>query len=321
MSKMKVLITDGIHPVAKKNLLEIENVDSIINSATSVEELQTVASDVDIVVIRSATKLTKETLDYFQQLKLIIRAGVGVDNIDLSYAREKSIFVTNAPNGNFQSTAEMAMGLIFSCARKIPQATIYARDINWQKKKLAKQGRQINGSNLGIFGAGNIGMRLANMAKALGMNVSICDPVYSSGPFEKVNFEQLCSTSDFISIHAPILDSTKHIFNTEAFKNMKETSYLINAARGGIVNDNDLLLAIKNNVIAGAALDVYEVEPYDKENSVYQELLVHENIICTPHMGASTIEAQKAVGLESVEKIKSFLVTNSQGKPPVFNLF
>jgi D-3-phosphoglycerate dehydrogenase len=164
----------------------------------------------------------------------------------------------------------------------------------------------MQGSTLGIFGAGNIGLRVAKMAKAIGLNVLVCDPVFKTSeenPFAVVSFDELLSKADFITIHSPLLDSTKHKFDLNAFKKMKKGALIVNAARGGIIKEADLLQALKEGILGGAALDVFENEPFDVADPVVAELLKHERFVATPHVGAQTAESQKAVGLETAEKI------------------
>lgn len=299
----KVIATDGLDKEAIERLQTHPFIQLEVCNGVPAHELQQTVSDSDLVIIRSATNITAELLQNLPTLKAVLRAGVGTDNVNIPMATELGIYVWNAPTGNFQSTAEMALALLFSLARRIPEATDGGKKGQWLKKELSAKGRQLYGSTLGIFGAGNIGKRTAAMAHGLGMDVQICDPAYPENEaFRKVDFNTLLSTSNFISIHAPSLPSTKGIFNYEAFGKMKRNSFIINAARGGIINDQDLYRALKEGLIEGAGLDVFEEEPFDK-NPLYAQLLALPQVVSTPHMGASTLEAQRMVGLESADKI------------------
>ncbi|NCN27470.1 hydroxyacid dehydrogenase [bacterium] len=274
----------------------------------------------DFLIVRSATKVTQAMLSEASSLKGVIRAGVGVDNIDLKAAESAGVWAWNAPNGNFQSAAELAIALIFAVARNIGPAYVAGTQQKWAKKELSSSGRQIFEAKLGLFGAGNIGKRVAKMASGLGMQVSVCDPFYKPDDlhsYPSISFEQLLSESDFISIHSPLLDSTKNVFSKEAFKKMKKDSFLVNAARGGIIDEPALLEALEQGEIAGAALDVFASEPF--EGDFYKKLLSSPKLITTPHIGASTREAQRLVGLECVfiiEQVRASLAENDLRKWP-----
>lgn len=308
---IKVVATDGLHKAAQEKAAQDPKINLEVYKGLAPDELVAKVKDADVLLVRSATKVTSDLMNDLPNLKAVIRAGVGVDNIDRDHAAELGIHVWNAPLGNFQSTAELAIGMIFSVARNIPQATIAGKAGTWAKSELSAKGRQVSGATLGIYGAGNIGMRAAKAAAALGMTVQICDPIYEKGEYEKVDFDQLLATSDFITIHAPILPSTKHAFNKVTFAKMKSTAFIINCARGGIICDEDLLSALEAGEIAGAGLDVYEVEPFEGE--LYAKLLAHPNVVATPHMGAATQEAQSAVGIECIEKVQMIVAHQESG--------
>jgi len=320
MSKIKVLATDGLDLEAQEKLKQSSGILLSVNSATPKGELVSALKEMDFAVIRSATVLNAEVLAQLPNLKGVLRAGVGIDNIDLKKAEELGIHVWNAPTGNFQATAELALALLFSLSRKIVFATEAARKGYWAKKEIGTSGRQMQGSTLGIFGAGNIGLRLAKMGSALGMKILVCDPVFKENPeqaFRSVTFDTLLAESDFISIHSPLLDSTKYKFNTAAFKKMKKGALLVNAARGGIICEADLLAALKEGLLGGVGLDVFEVEPFSADQNIISELLKHEKVIATPHVGAQTAESQKAVGLESADKILQVVgALNAAGTAP-----
>jgi|GEM_PF-1036370 len=298
-----VVATDGLDKEAQEVLAKNPAVRLQVKSGVPASDVVATLKEADFVVIRSATNLTAEVLQQLPGLKGIVRAGVGLDNIDLKVAEELGLWVWNAPTGNFQSTAELAIGLLFAVARRIAWATEGARTGAWYKKEISAAGRQLSGSTLTIFGAGNIGMRVAKMAAAIGAKVQICDPVYQSGEFPKVDFDTLLATSDFVSMHAPLLPSTKHAFNEAAFAKIKPGCILANAARGGLIDEKALLGALKASRIGGVGLDVYEKEPYTLDHPVYAELLKDPRVVATPHIGASTVEAAKQVGLEVAEKI------------------
>lgn len=292
---IKIIATDGIDKEAEAKLKE----------SGKVQFVSTIA-EADLAIIRSATKLKEKELSELKNLKGVLRAGVGIDNIDLVAATKLGIYVWNAPTGNYQSTAELAFGLMFSVARQIPRATTAAQKGEWIKNDLSKEGRQLQGSTLGIFGAGNIGTRLGKMAHAIGMKVLVCDPIFkptTDHPFELVDFDKLLAQSDFISIHAPFLESTKNVFNKNAFEKCKKGLMLVNAARGGIIQEQDLLEALEKGQLGGVALDVFETEPTPADSPLYQKLFAHPKVVATPHVGAATKEAQKAVGLETADKI------------------
>ena len=310
-----VVATDGLDKEAQETLRADSGVKLTVRDATPVTELVATLADADIAIIRSATVLNETALAQLPNLKGVLRAGVGIDNIDLNAAEKLGIWVWNAPTGNFQATAELALGLIFAAARRIPFATEGARQGKWVKKEIGTTGRQLQDSTLGVFGAGNIGLRVAKMAAGIGMKIQICDPVFkASGDanFSVVDFDTLLKTSDFITIHSPVLESTKHKFNLEAFSKMKPSSFIVNAARGGIIKDADLVTALEKNLIAGAALDVFEIEPFPADDAVYSKLLKDPRVVITPHVGASTKESQRLVGLETAEKILA--VKNSAQK-------
>jgi D-3-phosphoglycerate dehydrogenase len=305
---LNVVATDGLDKEAQELLKSEPKINLTVKSGVPASDVVAALESADIAIIRSATNLTGEVLKQLPALKGVVRAGVGIDNIDIKTAESLGIWVWNAPSGNFQSTAELAIGLMFACARKIPLATEGARNGQWLKKEISASGRQLSGSTLGVFGAGNIGLRVAKMAHALGMTVQVCDPVYTpmaGANFSKVGFDELLAVSDFITIHSPLLPTTKHAFNLDAFRKMKRNAILVNAARGGIIHEADLVTALKENLIGGVGLDVFEKEPFDPNAAPYNELLKDPRVVITPHVGAATIEAQRHVGLETAEKIRA----------------
>ena len=258
------------------------------------EELAAVIGQYHGVGVRSASKIKADTLANPGNLKIIGRAGVGVDNIDVKAATEKGILVINTPQGNAAAAAELAIGLMFALARKIPQAADTMRNGIWEKKKF--MGVEIAGKTLGVVGLGNIGRQAAERGVGLKMNVIGFDPFPPKqlpAGVKVVTFDELVAKSDFITLHIPLVAETKNLFGAATFAKMKKGSYLINCARGGVVDEAALLSALESGRVAGAALDVFEVEP-PKD----LRLVGHPRVIATPHVGASTSEAQARVGLE-----------------------
>ncbi len=304
-SQWKVLASDGLHADAVKDAASKNFMDLRVEKTLSPADLKSVLSESDFLIVRSATKANEELLSVSSKLKGVIRAGVGIDNIDLKAAAEKGIWVWNAPTGNYQSAAEHAIALLFALSRKIVPASLAGQQGQWSKKEIGESGRQLSGLTLGLFGAGQIGSRVAKMATGLGMKVQISDPFFETSaekPYSKVDFETLLKTSDAIRIHTPLTPETKNIFNKTTFSKMKSTAMIVNAARGGIIHEADLLSALDEGLIEGAALDVFEKEPFSGD--IYDKLLKNPKVISTPHLGASTKEAQKAVGLECISLIE-----------------
>jgi D-3-phosphoglycerate dehydrogenase len=315
--KFKVLATDGFDKKAHEFLAADSRFEINVRKETLAAELLDFARDADFLIIRSATKLGAKEFELLPKLKGVVRAGVGIDNVDLESAKKSGVYVWNAPTGNFLATAEHAIGLIVSLFRAIPLAHSMSLEGKWGKKEISSLGRQISGARLGLFGAGNIGSRVAKIAMGLGMKVGIYDPYLKASPVdgaELLNLDQLLAQSDVISIHTPLSAETKNFFNLENLQKMKKGSYLVNAARGGIIVEKDLLKVLENEQLSGAALDVFEKEPFDLNNPVTIALLRNSRFISTPHVAASTKEAQQAVGLESAEKLKLVVDAVIKGK-------
>lgn len=297
---MKVMIADPLDPEAIKELkslgLEVEDLSSLPK-----EELITKVADFDIITVRSATKVRKEMIDNMKKMKLIIRGGVGLDNIDAEYAKSKGIQVKNTPGASSASVAELALAHMFALSRNIAYATQSIKEGKWEKKTL--KGIELAGKTLGIIGIGRIGKELAKKAKALGMKVIAYDPyVKEVEGVDMVDLDELLSKADFISIHTPLTNETRHLIGTKEFDKMKKGAMLINCARGGVVDENALLSALKSGKLGGAALDVFENEPPPR-----CELFYLPNVTFTPHIGAQTKEAQERVGKEVVEIIREFI--------------
>ena len=304
---MKVLVADTIHPAAVEMLKEKASVIDAVNASS--EELIKRITDADAVLVRSKPKLTKEILEHAKRLKVIGRAGIGVDNIDMDFATKRGIIVVNAPESSTTTVAEHTFGLILSIARKIPQADANVKSGRWDKKRF--MGAEIRGKTLGVLGIGRIGSRVAEMGKAFGMEVISYDPYISIESVQKkgirlVKLGELLKTSDFITLHLPKTEKTAGLIGKKELESMKPTAYLINCARGGIVNEKALFEALKKNTIAGAAMDVFEKEP--PEGS---PLLGLENFIGTPHLGASTEEAQEMASITTAKDVIAVLENQS----------
>ncbi|MDD5759454.1 MAG: phosphoglycerate dehydrogenase [Desulfobulbaceae bacterium] len=317
---MKVLISDNLAPIGAQ-ILKDAGLEVDINTGLPPEELKKIISAYDGLVIRSATKVTEEIIAAADNLKVVGRAGIGLDNVNIPEASKKGIIVMNAPDGNATTAAEHAIAMMMSLTRNIPQATASMKDGKWEKKKFS--GREVTGKTLGIVGIGRIGAIVSDRAKGLRMKVIAFDPhmpkdIVDKLGVELVSLDELCKRSDYISVHVPFLKETDKLISAEKFKLMKPTAYFIDCARGGVVDEVALFDALKNKTIAGAALDVFEVEPTTKENT---PLLSLDNFICTPHLGASTAEAQENVAIAIAEQMADYLnngsITNAVNVPSV----
>ncbi|MEO5355716.1 MAG: phosphoglycerate dehydrogenase [Nitrospirae bacterium YQR-1] len=305
---MRVLVSDNISArgveILKSAGLEVE-----VKPGMSVQELKDCIAGYDGIVIRSATKLTADVIERAEKLKVIGRAGSGLDNVDKSAATKKGIVVMNTPGGNTITTAEHTIALLFSMARKIPQATQSMKDGKWEKKKF--MGVELFNKTLGIIGIGNIGAQVAKRAIGLQMNVVGFDPFLSEETalnmgIKKVSLDELFKDSDFITVHTPMTPETKNVINTQSIAKMKTGVRIINCARGGIVDEKALLEGIKSGKVAAAALDVFEKEPPE-----VLSLIGLDEVVCTPHLGASTMEAQENVALAVAEQVADYLVNGT----------
>ncbi len=297
--KPKVLVADKIHSDAIDKLKKFADVD--LDFGLTPEELMKRIAEYDVLIVRSSTQVTKTLIDA-SNLKVIGRAGVGLDNIDVGAAKDKGIEVVNAPESVTISVAEHAFGLIISLFRKIPIADKSLRDERWDRHKFI--GTELYGKTLGIVGFGRIGKEIALRARSFGMDILVDDPNITSEDAREFNanlveLDELLESADVITIHVPLTPDTKNLINVRELKLMKDSAILINTSRGGIVNENSLYLALKNEEIYGAALDVFENEP-----PINSPLFGLDNIVLTPHLGASTSEAQRNAGIVVVEKIK-----------------
>ncbi|GMR04515.1 MAG: phosphoglycerate dehydrogenase [Thermodesulfobacteriota bacterium] len=307
---MKILISDNLSHRAVEIFESRPGLECEVSTGLTPEELKEKIKDFHALVVRSATKVTPEILDAAENLKVIGRAGTGVDNIDVPGATKKGIVVMNTPGGNTVTTAEHAVSMMLALARKIPQATASMKSGKWEKKKF--QGTEVTGKTLGILGVGNIGSVVASRALGLKMNVIAFDPFISQEAADKmgialVSMDELFERSDFISIHVPLTKETRNVVNKDAFKKMKKGVRIINCARGGIVNEADLAEAINKKIVAGAALDVFDKEPPGEDNP----LLALDEAILTPHLGASTSEAQENVAVAVAEQISDYLLSGT----------
>ena len=304
---MKILISDKMSNKVE-DVLQSKQIDYDIKTGMSPEELKEVIDQYDGILIRSATKLTSDILSDCKNLKVIGRAGVGVDNVDLDQATKNKILVMNTPLGNLEATAELSVGLMFSLMRNIHLANDSTHQGKWEKPKFI--GTELKGKTLGIVGYGNIGQRVAEICSTIGMNIitnskSASDEDLSRFKAKKVSTEQLIKEADIVSIHTKLNDETKYMFNKETLSTMKPTSVIINCARGGLINEADLKDALNNDVIAGAAIDVYENEPAT-DNVMFGA----KNLLLTPHLGASSKEAQSNVAIDVANQVADYLIDN-----------
>jgi len=306
---LKVLVSDKLADVGIRMFEEAEGIDVDVKVGLPPEELKAIIKDYDGLAIRSATKVTEEILEAAVQLKVIGRAGIGLDNVDIPGATKRGIVVMNTPEGNVVTTAEHAVAMLLSLSRNIPQGTSTLKAGKWEKKNL--QGREIFNKTLGVLGYGRIGRIVADRTRGLKMNVIVHDPYVNKDlveqeGFEVVSLEDLYKRSDYITVHVPKLKDTIDFINKKAFDQMKDGVMIVNCARGGIVNEADLVEALKARKVGGAALDVFETEPPG-----LNPLLEFKNVICTPHLGASTAEAQSNVAVAVAEQIISYLQTGT----------
>ena len=288
----KILISDAMDNIASEILLK-NNLDVETKINLTPEELKNIIAKYDGLIVRSATKVTSEIIEAATNLKIIGRAGAGVDNINVESAKSKNIIVMNTPGGNTNATAEHTIGLIFALLRKIPSANETTHRGLWEKKKM--KGNELKGKKIGIVGFGNVGKRVAEISYALGMKVYIYSSHFNSikdnfKNYDSSDLNNILSNSDIISFHCKPNKDGSSIITKDELNKMKKNCILVNTARGGLINEADLTQALKNNLIRGAALDVFKKEPLEES-----ELFNLENIILTPHIAASTDEAQIVV--------------------------
>jgi len=302
---LKVLVSDNISPEGKAILEKAKGIKADVRTKVPADELKTIIKDYQGLIVRSATKVTAEVIALAKNLKVIGRAGTGVDNIDLPAASKRGIVVMNTPGGNTLSAAEHTLSLILALARHIPQATASIKAGRWEKDCF--MGTELSDRTLGIIGLGNIGAVVASHAEALGMKVIGYDPYLSpeaaaKKKVELVSLDELWARSDFITLHTPLTASTRNLLNASSFAKMKDSVRIVNCARGGIIDETALYEAIVSGKVGGAALDVFEKEPPGKN-----PLLELDQVICTPHLGASTTQAQAKVSVAIAEQVVDYL--------------
>ena len=304
----KVLISDKLSPAAIA-IFQERGVEVDVKPGLSPAELRAIVGDYDGLAIRSATKVTREVIDAARKLKVVGRAGIGVDNVDLKAATSRGIVVMNTPFGNAITTAEHAIALMFALARQLPEASASTKAGKWEKNRF--MGVELTSKVLGLIGCGNIGSIVADRAVGLKMKVLAYDPYLSEARavqlgVEKVELDALRPRADFITLHTPLTEATRYILGREALAKTRRGVRIVNCARGGLLDEAALLEALQSGHVAGAALDVFETEP-----AVDNPLFALENVVCTPHLGASTSEAQENVALQVAEQISDFLLNGS----------
>jgi D-3-phosphoglycerate dehydrogenase / 2-oxoglutarate reductase len=310
----KVLIADQIN---EKGIDELDGIAEVVSNFTiSKEELLDVIKDFDAIIVRSRTKVTREVIEASKKLKVIARAGVGVDNVDVQAATERGVMVINAPESTSITVAEHTMGLILALSRKIAIADSSVKQGKWEKSRF--MGIELNCKTLGVIGMGRIGSQVVTRSKAFGMETLVYDPYITKKTALElgvtvVDLETLIKKSDVMTIHVPLTNETKHLISKEQFEMMKENAFIINCARGGIINEDDLYEALSTNKIRGAGLDVFENEP-PKDSP----LLSLDNIVLTPHIAASTSEAQRDAAIIVANEIKN--VFKGQAPKNVINM-
>ena len=303
----KILISDAMDSIAEK-ILTSNNIDVDVKTDFTAEELLVKIEQYDGLIVRSATKVTKEIIERAKNLKIIGRAGAGVDNIDLASAKEKKIIVMNTPGGNTNATAEHTLALLMSLSRKISKADSSTHQGEWAKKKL--KGNEIKGKTVGIIGFGNVGRRFAEMCKALGLKVLIVSKSFMAvkdqyPEYISCDLNEVLSQADIISFHCKPNSDGSSVITSKELNLMKKTSFIINTARGNLVSEVDLCDAIKANKIGGAAIDVFETEP-----ATNNTLFGLENVLLTPHIAASTSEAQIIVAEMVANQFVEYFLNN-----------
>jgi D-3-phosphoglycerate dehydrogenase len=303
MPNFNILITDGLDPRGQSILRESANVE--YRDKVSPDDLLQIIPDYEALLVRGQTRVTAAVIEAASKLKVIGRAGVGVDNIDLEAAKKRGIAVVNAPTSTTVAVAELSFGLLLALAREIPRADSTMKQGEWKKKEF--EGVELNGKILGIIGYGRIGIEVGKRAAAFGMNVVVYDPNVSEEELahsdaEPVSLQDLFAWSDFISLHLPLNVQTRDLIGPLAFSQMKDGVRIVCAARGGIIDEDALLNALNSGKVAGAALDVFEKEPPGLTN-----LIAHPRVIATPHIGAQTAEAQSRAAEDIANEILSAL--------------
>ena len=316
---MKILVSDNLGDIGVRMMQEEDGIDVDVRPGLSPEELIEIIGEYDALVIRSATKVTDDLLQAASKLKLVGRAGVGLDNVDLAAATKRGVVVMNTPGGNVVTTAEHTIAMLLSLSRNIPSGTASLKAGRWEKKQL--QGREIYNKWIGVIGFGKIGTIVADRARGLKMRVMVHDPFVTPEQIQKAGFkpvslEELYRRSDYITVHVPKTRNTVGLIDKAAFEQMKDGVLVINCARGGIIDEDALNEALASGKVGGAALDVFETEPPGT-----CQLFDHDRVICTPHLAASTLEAQTNVALAIAEQIIEYLkngtIVNAVNVPSV----
>ena len=301
---MKVLIPDKLNKKAieilEKAGLQVESKPGI-----TVEECAKICADADAMIVRSGIKVTPAIIDAARKLKLVVRAGVGYDNIDAKYAASKGVVVENTPFGNTNAAAEHTIALLMLLAKHVIHSHIKLKGGEWDRKSF--EGTELKGKTLGLVGLGNVGRKVAKVAVALEMNVQCYDPFVDDAAMKsigvkKAELEEVIKTSDYLTLHVPLTEKTRNLISAKEFAMMKEGVRILNVARGEVMNEKDLEDALNSGKVAAAALDVYSSEP-----PVCKSLIAHEKVICTPHLGASTKEAQVNVALDAANQVVAAL--------------
>jgi D-3-phosphoglycerate dehydrogenase / 2-oxoglutarate reductase len=306
---MKVLVCDPISPKGIALLQQRPELKvTVLPKRLSEAELLPLVSDVVAMVVRSETKVTRKVIEAAPKLRVVGRAGVGVDNVDVEAATQRGVVVMNTPGGNTISTAELSFAMLLSLARKVPQAHGSMATGKWDRKQF--QGTEVSGKTLGVLGMGRIGSEVAKRALAFGMKVTAYDPFLTEARakvigVELADLDDVYRDADYITVHMPVTDQTRGMLNTAAFAKMKPKVCIVNCARGEIIVENDLLAALDSGKVAAAALDVYATEPLPETHPFRK----HPGITLTPHLGASTQEAQEKCGIEVAEVITGYLLT------------
>ncbi|MGA2976001.1 MAG: hydroxyacid dehydrogenase [Spirochaetia bacterium] len=305
MANMKVFIADTLAKEGMEEFGKYPGLELVVKTGLAQEKLIAELGDAAGLVVRSATQATRDVIAAGKALKVIGRAGAGVDNIDVKAASERGIIVMNTPGGNAEAAAELAMAMMFALARDLARADATMKSGTWDKKSF--NGIELLGKTLGLVGIGNVGSIVGKHALAMGMKVVACDPFVSKEKasalgFRLADFDEVVRVADFISLHSPRTEQTKGLFNAKVFGAMKKGVFLVNCARGGIVVEKDLIAALDNGTVRGAGVDVFDKEPPEEWN-----LARHPRVIASPHIGASTAEAQVNVSVMIARQIGAYL--------------
>ncbi len=314
----RVLVSDKLSAEGVQYLEAAAGFAVDVKTGLSAEEQRQIIGGYEGLIIRSATQVDAAMVQVATSLKIVVRAGIGVDNIDVDACTKAGVLVENTPAGNAVSAAEHALALLFSVARRVPHAHMSTTTGKWEKSAFG--GVELTGKTLGVIGAGNIGGVVCNRARGLAMQVIAFDPVLSEERaaelgVEKVSLDELLRRADAVSLHVPLIDATRHLINEDSLGKMKKGALLVNACRGGVVDERAVVKALDAGQLGGAAFDVFESEPIEAGNP----LLGRSDVVLTPHLGASTKDAQIRVGVEAAEQVVAFLadgvVRNAVNRP------